>query len=498
MEQAPHDAPAAQPHASATSQRSIVCALLLSAAIFVLLALILAYAANAEKQHLIDSTLARLAHRSHVVAIETNRAFLSTRQVLIGVRDTISALENDGNATRQEIISLLKRRKENLPYLLDMMVLDKRGHITHWTQTGSPPYVQDRDYASAHLTHGHKGLFVGTPLKSRVSGRRFIGTSIAMRAPGGNIENIIVAIVSIKALEDTFADMVIPDGQSIGILGQDGKTVFSLPETQASTSMLLEHQNITAHHRIPESPFVVESPLDGNDRFVAVTELRDAPLVAFAVQPTSSVDAPLYASLTPYIILGICAALLVLTSCVWHVRSAAVFARCAGSLSDMSTKDQLTHVYNRPTFMDFAQREYNRAVRYGTPLSCIIFDIDDFSKVNTQHGHGTGDALLKQLASSIARNSRKTDTVARLSGNEFGILLPGTPLDGAYASAEQHRERTETTAFKCAGVELGATISIGVAELADEDSTAQALLDRTHAAMLSAKKRGGNTIATAD
>ncbi len=103
----------------------------------------------------------------------------------------------------------------------------------------------------------------------------------------------------------------------------------------------------------------------------------------------------------------------------------------------LMTVDGLTQVYNRRYFDEALERELNRAKRYGRVLSLIAFDIDHFKRVNDTHGHLAGDSLLRQLAATVRARLRREDVFARTGGEEFGILLPEIPVDGARATAEQ-------------------------------------------------------------
>jgi two-component system, cell cycle response regulator len=106
----------------------------------------------------------------------------------------------------------------------------------------------------------------------------------------------------------------------------------------------------------------------------------------------------------------------------------------------LATTDGLTEVYNHNFFYTRLEEEFNRAVRYGTTISLIMIDVDDFKKINDTYGHRTGDYVLKEIADIIKRLVRKTDIVARYGGEEFSVILPHTNLDGAEEEAERIRE----------------------------------------------------------
>lgn len=109
------------------------------------------------------------------------------------------------------------------------------------------------------------------------------------------------------------------------------------------------------------------------------------------------------------------------------------------AMKTLAITDRLTEVYNHNFFYTRLEEEFNRAVRYGTPISLIMIDIDDFKKINDTYGHRTGDSVLKEIADMIKKLVRKTDMVARYGGEEFAVILPHTNLGGAEEEAERIR-----------------------------------------------------------
>lgn len=131
-------------------------------------------------------------------------------------------------------------------------------------------------------------------------------------------------------------------------------------------------------------------------------------------------------------------------------------------LAFLADHDTLTGLFNRREFMRQAQMELNRAVRAGVHTHCVMVDLDYFKKVNDVHGHPVGDAMLQHVATVLQRGVRSTDTVARLGGEEFIVLLPDTARPGACDVAEKLRLLVRSTPLVYLGVELPITASFGV------------------------------------
>src|SRR5262249_44058864 len=106
--------------------------------------------------------------------------------------------------------------------------------------------------------------------------------------------------------------------------------------------------------------------------------------------------------------------------------------------------DSLTGVFNTRFFHEVLARETARADRYTTPLSLLMIDIDAFKLVNDTYGHVVGNKVITHIATILKQTVRNTDFVFRCGGDEFGVVLPGTNLDGALHVAEKILQKVET------------------------------------------------------
>jgi len=160
--------------------------------------------------------------------------------------------------------------------------------------------------------------------------------------------------------------------------------------------------------------------------------------------------------------------------------------------------DYLTGVNNRGYFMEQAELELSRAVRYGSPLSLYMLDIDFFKKVNDSHGHKVGDLVLIKLAEVCGQTLREVDIIGRLGGEEFAILLPETNQTKATEVAERLREAIAKAKVPLeGGLPLHFTVSIGVTSLVSKDDNLDVLLNRADKALYEAKEKGRNRVCVA-
>lgn len=160
----------------------------------------------------------------------------------------------------------------------------------------------------------------------------------------------------------------------------------------------------------------------------------------------------------------------------------------------LARMDVLTGIPNRRAFMQAAEQEVLRAQRYGSPLTVAVLDLDHFKTVNDTFGHAAGDHVLIDRANLLSASVREVDTVGRLGGEEFAILMPGTPLSEAIQAVERIRQAFEQNPISDGDQLIRATASFGVAEYPGADPTVDGLLAKADGALYVAKARGRNRV----
>lgn len=174
------------------------------------------------------------------------------------------------------------------------------------------------------------------------------------------------------------------------------------------------------------------------------------------------------------------------------VRNATERVQTEERLKQLATTDALTGICNRRHFDEVLASEINRAARFSSPLSLILFDIDHFKRVNDTFGHQAGDRVLTQLAVTVGNSIRTVDLFARWGGEEFVVMLPGSDLDAGRLLAEKLRMALEKQPFSDVGQ---VTCSFGVAEYAPGDN-ADALIKKVDRCLYHAKASGRNRVET--
>jgi len=172
------------------------------------------------------------------------------------------------------------------------------------------------------------------------------------------------------------------------------------------------------------------------------------------------------------------------------VRNAQLFQE----LRDNSLRDGLTGCVNRTHAVDMIDTELRRARRSQLPVSIIMFDIDYFKRINDRYGHLCGDAVLEAIGSRMRSVLRGGDVKCRYGGDEFLVLLPETPLDGAKRVADTLRCEFADMPVRWNDETLHITTSFGVALAEPNETKVEALIARADAALYRAKDHGRNCV----
>ena len=140
--------------------------------------------------------------------------------------------------------------------------------------------------------------------------------------------------------------------------------------------------------------------------------------------------------------------------------------------------------------------QVEQSKRYNSSFSLIIIDIDFFKRFNDTFGHQSGDAVLRQVAQTLKRNVRTTDIVCRYGGEEMSIILPNTPKEEAFSTAQKICDRVANKKFRLFnGKETNVTISLGVSTFPADGESAVDIIEAADKRLYNAKNNGRNQVA---
>jgi diguanylate cyclase (GGDEF)-like protein len=161
----------------------------------------------------------------------------------------------------------------------------------------------------------------------------------------------------------------------------------------------------------------------------------------------------------------------------------------------LSQTDDLTKLHNARYLRQFLLSEVKRARRYGSYVSALFLDLDDFKQINDAYGHLVGSHVLMEMATIILSSVRDTDVVARYGGDEFVVILPETGVEQATQVAERIRQKIHRHFFTGGRrLELQLTASFGVASFPQHAQSPQQLVACADTAMYEAKAGGKNRV----
>jgi diguanylate cyclase (GGDEF)-like protein len=163
----------------------------------------------------------------------------------------------------------------------------------------------------------------------------------------------------------------------------------------------------------------------------------------------------------------------------------------------LTITDDLTKLYNYRYLMQYLEADVRRCLRYKKKVSLLFIDVDGFKRINDTFGHLVGSQALSEMGQVFRGIVRETDVVGRYGGDEFVIVLPETPLNGAMIIAERIRKKVEEFEFVAQNLSIRLTVSLGVANCPKHTLTAEGLIKKADAAMYRAKELSKNSIKVA-
>ncbi|WP_245593366.1 sensor domain-containing diguanylate cyclase [Azospirillum halopraeferens] len=164
------------------------------------------------------------------------------------------------------------------------------------------------------------------------------------------------------------------------------------------------------------------------------------------------------------------------------------------ALRDMASRDPLTGIYNRRSFMEMSRQALARSSRFHQPMSVLVLDVDHFKSVNDSFGHAVGDDALRAVAGACQSILREYDILGRLGGEEFMVCLPGTTVDEARVVAERLRRYLARLGIAGPNGRFHVTVSIGIAGVEGGCDTLDQAIHRADLALYRAKREGRNRV----
>ncbi len=470
---------------------------------------------EALKQHVDD-----MQNLSTALTRQAESTIRDAHTVLIGIK---RKLEITGyNA--QNLHEVLEVSRVQLGVLRDVegftvIGTDGRALITTIPEPNANYSAADRDYFALHRVNANHGLFIGAPIRSRMTGEWVISLSLRLNEADGEFRGVVLATLVIERFVDFYQTIDLGSEGVIGLVKRDGTILARsqmAPENYAvnvSKSPVLRMINDDG---VTRGSMVLTAILDGVRRIYGFDSSAEYPIVvAAAVSEEQAIEAWKNRARQTWLLSGI--VLLLFVSLAWLIWRALMrqgqmeaslkgmhreLAEANQALEIIAGEDALTGLATRRRLDEALQAAFSSAAAQGQWLSFVLVDVDYFKRFNDQYGHPAGDEALRQVAAVLKRHAKRSaDTTARYGGEELALILPGAESAPALAVAERIRADVEALAIANEGSPYATlTLSIGVASCVPgrDLPTPAALVAAADVALYAAKGAGRNRVMPGD
>jgi diguanylate cyclase (GGDEF)-like protein len=354
--------------------------------------------------------------------------------------------------------------------------------------------VSDREYVKAQKDQTTRGFFVAGPVLSRVTKLWGIPVSYPLTRHNAGMA-VIFAALELPILNELFEQVrPKPDG-AIALIREDGVLLDRVPFDERLMGLSLAGESSwTKHH---EGVQYSISPIDHEAKIISFRKIPGLPLTASVAISLNSTLADWRGRMSVWIAVTAAATVIMVLFGVRLRKSWALLSASEDAIRHMAFYDRLTGLPNRRLLEDRLRQLLALMDREGRRLALLFIDLDRFKPVNDSYGHLVGDWLLEQVALRLTACLRTSDTVARIGGDEFVVLLPSLDSpDEAAEVAEKIRRSLEAPFPREEGPPLDISACVGIAVYPEQGRTLRDLILAGDEAMYRAKKAGRNRIET--
>ena len=442
----------------------------------------------------------------------------TVRAAEVALVSVVHHLENQGTGTDSlaRLYHVLRLTVDKGPGLDSLSVYDTRGRglITSRMRVTGAFNIADRDYFKHHADNASREVHIGSPVRSRTSGRWILPVSRRLVKPDGSFGGVAVATIELAYFQEFHNSFDIGRNGTIILMSGAGRNIARRPFTESQIDMDISGGPVfqTYLTKGKEGSAVLTAKIDGVTRMYSYQQLAHYPLIMASALALTDVladwrhDTIRIVAVETILLILLCVLGYRLVRLIRDRERAQTELRKAKtslekmnrSLEQLTLQDSLTGLGNRRLFDTALIDEFQRARRAGTPLALLMIDVDYFKRYNDLYGHPAGDACLRQLGQTLAESGcRPGDVAVRYGGEELAVLLPDTDEDGAVAMGERFRQAVLARAIIHAGnPESVVTVSIGAAACRpdQDESSSEVLVVAADKALYAAKAAGRNQV----
>lgn len=380
---------------------------------------------------------------------------------------------------------------ENI-YLIDaqggLLIPSERPYALNATQ---------RDYFLFHQATAEDRIHIGAVNKGLMTGRQQFRLTRRLSQADGSFAGVILIPVEPTAFTRYYQQIhAAPDSIATLVGTLDRKIRARSPQPVDTAWEVPLVSPLWANLEMSdEGGYQNTSAVDQLPRHYLFKAVPGLPLVMVTGFSDADVARRVRQRMQPLTLVLVCSAVVL----VLMAGMLSVIGRQRDAMQTLATTDALTGLMNRREMLRTGEEEVARAVRYHTPLSLMMLDIDHFKRVNDTWGHQTGDQAIQALAHAMLSVVREHDVVGRYGGEEFLIVLPHTDAPSVHTVAERIRSRVEgnTHTLSERGEVVRFTVSIGVVTLTESAQSFSQLMVLADNALYQAKAAGRNRVIAA-
>ncbi len=451
--------------------------------------------ADFEQQHVVHAHRERLQALAGIVRERTGALLAAASSRLQLIEQRISQQPGANPLVDREFARQLRELPSINGIDFRLRLVDRKGQL----RSGHPGETIDltqHPLLAAQRQQAIRQLLIAPVDATRLAGQPVLPLSWPIHQPGSRWM-AAVALIDLDALLKLLEPLRVQPNGNIALLHQDGTLLTRLPYVRDYIGKSVRsNPNFSQILSRTRSGFYrTDSPsTDHVPRLMAFEHLPDQPLIVLAGAAEHDSLQAWQQQKQMVFVLGAVFSLLLTGLYLALLLAMNRMQQATWQLAQLATTDPLTGRMNRRAFDQQAEREFLRAQRYHTPLTVLMLDIDHFKRVNDTYGHAVGDTVLRQLSTAWHNALRQLDSVGRLGGEEFAILLPQTGLDDARMLAERLRLLTAGIDIPTASGPFRVTVSIGVSVAGAHDTEFSQILQRADMALYQAKQQGRNQV----
>lgn len=427
---------------------------------------------------------------------EQTRAIFQQSQTSLTVATTwIAANPGKDPGTAPDFIDLSRKVREASNNQIEMRLVTRQGNVRLIPDLGKTAHINvaDRDYFLAQLNANTRGFYISKPLVSRLTGKWAIPVSIPVDNAGGDVI-MLTAVIELETIATSFEAQRIKPAGTIAIVHANNLMLFRSPIDEVFLGKPL-FPNPT-WERILGGPQkgdlkIGSSPIDGLARTVAYAKIPGYPLYAFVTTATDDMLAPWRLHLQLLVVIAAAISLFGVLFTRLLLKSLSSEYASRARLENLINFDPLTDLPNRTLLNDRVTHGIMVAARDNSRFAVMFLDLDHFKNINDTLGHSIGDELLVQVGMRLKESVREVDTVSRIGGDEFVVVMTHTAED-AVARIATKLLATIARPYSIASHSLIITPSIGIAMYPEDGIDFETLYRHADTAMYRSKHDGRN------